>query len=90
LGLLLKCHVGAANQADVKAAPWALFAVLDKYERLAKFWQINPIEAALAKILRLFMELCLRFRSMKAKDLSPRKCDGLWNGPGRGWIIPVV
>lgn len=36
LGLVLKCHVGAANQADVKAAPWVLFAVLESYKRLAK------------------------------------------------------
>jgi transposase len=36
LGLVLKCHVGAANQADVKAAPWVVFAVLETYERMAK------------------------------------------------------
>lgn len=36
LGLILKCHVGAANQADVKAAPGVLFEVLERYERLAK------------------------------------------------------
>lgn len=28
--------MGAANQADVKAAPWVLFEVLETYERLAK------------------------------------------------------
>lgn len=33
---MLNCHVGAANQADVKAAPWVLFEVLETYERLAK------------------------------------------------------
>ncbi len=33
---MLKCHVGAANQADVKAAPWVLFAVLESNERMAK------------------------------------------------------
>ena len=36
LGLVLKCPVGAANQADVKAAPWVLFAMVETYERLAK------------------------------------------------------
>lgn len=36
LGLILKCHVGAANQADVKAAPWVLFWVLEHNQRLAK------------------------------------------------------
>lgn len=36
LGLVLKCHVGAANEADVKAAPWVLFWVAEQYERLAK------------------------------------------------------
>lgn len=36
LGLVLKCHVGAANQADVKAAPWAVFEVAERYERLEK------------------------------------------------------
>jgi hypothetical protein len=25
LELVLKCHVGAANQSDVKAAPWVVF-----------------------------------------------------------------
>ena len=33
---MLKCHVGAANQADVKAAPWVLFEVIETYERWAK------------------------------------------------------
>ena len=36
LGLVLKCHVGAANQADVKAAPWVVFACLETYERMVK------------------------------------------------------
>lgn len=36
LGLVLKCHVGAANQADVKAAPWVMFAILETNERMAK------------------------------------------------------
>lgn len=36
LGLVLKCHVGAANQADVKAAPWVLFEVLETYARISK------------------------------------------------------
>lgn len=35
LGLVLKCHVGAANQADVKAAPWVVFAILETHERMA-------------------------------------------------------
>ena len=38
LGLVLKCHVGAANEADVKAAPWVLFWALEEYARLAKIW----------------------------------------------------
>lgn len=33
---MLKCHVGAANQADVKAAPWVVFAILETNERMAK------------------------------------------------------
>jgi transposase len=36
LGLVLKCHVGAANQADVKAAPWVLFEVLETNAQMAK------------------------------------------------------
>jgi putative transposase len=36
LGLILKCHVGAANQADVNAAPEVLFEVAERYERLEK------------------------------------------------------
>jgi transposase len=36
LGLVLKCHVSAANCADVKMAPWVLFWVMEQYERLAK------------------------------------------------------
>lgn len=36
LGLVLSCHVGAANQADVKAAPWVLFEVAEAHERLEK------------------------------------------------------
>jgi transposase len=34
--MVLQCHVGAANQADVKAAPWVLFAVVETSKRLAK------------------------------------------------------
>jgi transposase len=33
---VLKCPVGAANQADVKAAPWVVFWVAEQYQRLAK------------------------------------------------------
>lgn len=33
---MLDCHVGAANQADVKAAPWVLFAVAERYASLEK------------------------------------------------------
>ena len=36
LGLVLNCHVSAANQADVKAAPFVLLWVLEQYERLQK------------------------------------------------------
>ncbi|MBE9079454.1 transposase [Romeria aff. gracilis LEGE 07310] len=36
LGLVLICHVGAANQADVKAAPFVLFWVLEQYGRIQK------------------------------------------------------
>lgn len=36
LGLVLKCHVGAANQADVKAAPWVVFTLIESNERMAK------------------------------------------------------
>lgn len=36
LGLVLNCHVGAAHQADVKAAPWVVFWVIETYERLSK------------------------------------------------------
>lgn len=36
LGLVLGCHVGAANQAEVKAAPWVLFDVAEREGRLVK------------------------------------------------------
>ncbi|MBD2019131.1 transposase [Leptolyngbya sp. FACHB-36] len=36
LGLVLKCYVGAANQADVKAAPCVLLSYLEMHERMAK------------------------------------------------------
>jgi putative transposase len=36
LGLVLNCHVSAANCADVKQAPWVLFLVLEEYGRVAK------------------------------------------------------
>ena len=36
LGLVLKCHVSAANGADVKVAPWVLFWVLEQYGRVSK------------------------------------------------------
>lgn len=36
LGLVLKCHVCAANVADVKAAPLVLFWIAEHYQRLVK------------------------------------------------------
>ena len=36
LGLVLKCHVSAANCANVKVAPWVLFRVLEQYGRVSK------------------------------------------------------
>lgn len=36
LGLVLKCHVSAANRGDVKVAPWVLRWVLDHHARLQK------------------------------------------------------
>lgn len=36
LGLVLKCHVCAANVADVKAAPLVLFWIAEQYQRLVK------------------------------------------------------
>jgi putative transposase len=36
LGLVLKCHVSAANCADVTIAPWVLFWVLEQDGRIEK------------------------------------------------------
>ena len=36
LGLVLKCHVSAANGADVKMPPWVLFFVLERYGGIEK------------------------------------------------------
>lgn len=36
LGLVLKCHMCAANVANVKAAPLVLFWIAEQYQRLVK------------------------------------------------------
>jgi putative transposase len=73
LGLLLKCHVGAANQADVKAAPWALFAVLDKYERLAKILADKSYRGGLGKDIEAVYGVVLEISEHEGKGFIPEK-----------------
>ena len=52
LGLVLNCFVGAANQADVKAAPAALVPVLDTYETIEKILADQGYPGGIAEQLK--------------------------------------
>lgn len=52
LGLVLKCHVSAANCADVKLAPWVVFDVVERNERMAKILADQGYEGDLEEDLK--------------------------------------
>lgn len=74
LGLVLKCHVSAANCADVKVAPWVLFWVLEQYGRVSKILADKSyrgdLVTDLAAVYGVVMELAERV-SAKTFEAEP-------------------
>ncbi len=74
LGLVLKCHVSAANCADVKVAPWVLFWVLEQYGRVSKILADKSyrgdLVTDLATVYGVVMEISERV-SAKTFEVEP-------------------
>ena len=74
LGLVLKCHVSAANCADVKVAPWVLFWVLEQYGRVSKILADKSYRGDLvtdiAAVYGVVMEISQRV-STKTFEVEP-------------------
>lgn len=70
MGLVLKCHVGAANEADVKAAPWVLFWVAEQYRRLAKVLADKGYRGNLGTDLETVYEVVLEVVEHQGKGFS--------------------
>ena len=70
LGLVLKCHVGPANEADVKAAPWVLFWVAEQYGRLAKVLGDKGYRGYLEEALEAVYGVILEIVAHEGKGFS--------------------
>lgn len=70
LGLVLKCHVGAANQADVKAAPWVLFAILESHERMVKILADQGYQGNLEEDLEVVYGIAFEVVTHEGKGFS--------------------
>jgi transposase len=79
LGLLLDCHVTAANVADIKAAPAIWVWVLEQYERIAKILADQSYRSErITKQLETAYECVL--------EISPRLGEGFVVEPWR-WVV---
>ncbi len=70
LGLVLKCHVGAANQADVKAAPYVLLWVLEQYERIQKILADKSYRGELGNDLEVVYGVPLEISQQEGKGFT--------------------
>lgn len=70
LGLVLKCHVGAANQADVKAAPWVVFAILESNERMTKVLADQGYQGDLEEDVEAVYEVIFEVVTHEGKGFS--------------------
>lgn len=67
---MLKCHVGAANQADVKAAPWVVFTVLETHERIVKILADQGYQGNLAQDLAAVYGVAFEVVTHEGKGFS--------------------
>lgn len=79
LGLVLKCHVSAANCADVKIAPWVLFWVMEQYERLAKILADKSYQGDLVKDIPAVYGVTL--------EISNRVSNGQFEVEPLRWVV---
>ncbi len=70
LGKLLKCHVGAANQADVKAAPYVLLWVNKQYERIQKILADKSYRGELGKDLEVVYGVPLEISQQEGQGFT--------------------
>lgn len=68
--MVLKCHVGAANQADVKAAPWVLFEILESNRRMAKILADQGYQGDLEEDIEAVYEVVLEVVKHEGKGFS--------------------
>jgi putative transposase len=79
LGLVLKCHVSAANCADVKMAPWVLFFVLEQYVRIEKILADKSYRGDLVEDLKMVYGVEL--------DISNRVSTGRFEVEPLRWVV---
>jgi putative transposase len=79
LGLVLKCHVSAANCADVKIAPWVLFWVIEQYRRVEKILADKGYRGDLVQDLPAVYGVTL--------EISNRVSDGIFAVEPLRWLV---
>lgn len=79
LGLVLKCHVSAANCADVKIAPWVLFWVMEQYETLSKILADKGYQGDLVKDIPAVYGVTL--------EISSRVSNGQFEIEPLRWVV---
>ncbi len=73
IGLVLSCDVGAANVADIKAAPVLLVSVLERYERIEKVLADQGYQGELAQKLQKAYHCQLEITKSETKGFVPEK-----------------
>jgi putative transposase len=79
LGLVLNCHVSAANCADVKIAPKILFPVLDQYARIAKILADKSYRGDLGRDIEIVYGVVM--------EISERVSSGTFEVEPLRWIV---
>lgn len=68
---MLKCFVGSANQADVKAAPWVLLWVLEQYERIRKILADKGYRGEFGEDLEAVYGVPMEISQQEGKGFKP-------------------
>ena len=75
----MKCHVSAANGADVKMAPWVLFFVLERYGRIEKILADKGYRGDLVNDLKMVYGVDL--------EISNRASTGSFEAEPLRWVV---
>jgi putative transposase len=79
LGLVLKCHVSAANCADVKIAPLVLFWVLEQYSRIKKILADKGYRGDLVKDIETVYGVTM--------EISNQASTGVFEAEPLRWVV---